>query len=314
MSQNAFVKGAYKNTDFLKHRRDFIARNLKQCEKIITPSLFVSRKLQTHLKITETQIENIYHGIDHSVRKRKKSPDRKTLNVAFLGSFTKIKGARLFEELVLKLKKEKNIKFKIIGKIGEPLIFSKIKKQVIHREYTRKNLTEVLEAENIDLILLPSVWAETFCYTLSEALMHKIPVITTSLGAQKERLEALAGGWHFSIDDFVQETETLLLEILDRRTILEQKTQGIKPIKMRHQMIDKYAEIYKKIRLKEREKMQEDSARIFLNATRNTSLGTFRKPPSRTWKDQVYWFLVKVKLINFVRPLYYQVTRKNGKK
>lgn len=315
LSQNVFIKKPFKNLTFLKNRREFFSRNLKKCEKIITPSQFVSKKLQHNLAIPDTQIKNIYHGICNkinNIHEAKKINDEKQLNIAFLGSFTKIKGASLFEKLVQTLKKEKRIQFKIIGEIGEPLIFEKIKKRVIHKKYTRKNLSTILKEEKIDLILLPSIWEETFCYTLSEALMHKIPVITTALGAQEERIKTLNGGWYFPINDFVEKTENLLLDLVENKQIIKEQSQKIKSIKTQNQMLQKYEALYKKNRTKEKRKTKKNLAQIFLNATRKVQKSP--KKQKKEWKDQIYWFLVKVKLINTIRPIYYQIKKRNEKK
>ena len=45
-----------------------------------------------------------------------------------------------------------------------------------------------------DLILLPSIWPETYCYTLSLALAAGVPPAVFDLGAQGERLAALGQG------------------------------------------------------------------------------------------------------------------------
>ena len=46
-----------------------------------------------------------------------------------------------------------------------------------------------------DLILLPSIWPETYCYTLSLALAAGVPPAVFDLGAQAERLSALGQGF-----------------------------------------------------------------------------------------------------------------------
>ncbi|GAB6846043.1 GT2 family glycosyltransferase [Methylorubrum rhodinum] len=45
-----------------------------------------------------------------------------------------------------------------------------------------------------DLILLPSIWPETYCYTLSLALAARVPPAVFDLGAQAERLAELGQG------------------------------------------------------------------------------------------------------------------------
>ncbi|GJE49080.1 hypothetical protein GOFOIKOB_2114 [Methylobacterium tardum] len=56
---------------------------------------------------------------------------------------------------------------------------------------------EVLDLVNqisADLILLPSIWPETYAYTLTLALRTGLPVVAFDLGAQGERLSAYPNG------------------------------------------------------------------------------------------------------------------------
>ena len=48
-----------------------------------------------------------------------------------------------------------------------------------------------LRAISPDIVFLPSIWEETFCYTLSIALALKIPTIVFDIGAQSERTQEL---------------------------------------------------------------------------------------------------------------------------
>lgn len=56
----------------------------------------------------------------------------------------------------------------------------------------------LLAEHDIDLILIPSIWPETYCYTLSIALVSGLPVAVFDLGAPADRLRAASTG--FRID------------------------------------------------------------------------------------------------------------------
>jgi hypothetical protein len=45
-----------------------------------------------------------------------------------------------------------------------------------------------------DIVFIPSIWPETFCYTLSMALKLKIPPVVFDIGAQNERVSPLSWG------------------------------------------------------------------------------------------------------------------------
>ena len=54
---------------------------------------------------------------------------------------------------------------------------------------------QTLEAqENIDLLLVPSLWYETYSVNVDEALAAGVPVLVSSHGAAAERIEAEVSG------------------------------------------------------------------------------------------------------------------------
>ena len=53
----------------------------------------------------------------------------------------------------------------------------------MHDKYCYEELSSIFES--IDLLIVPSVWFETFGYTVSEALSYGVPVVVSShVGAQ----------------------------------------------------------------------------------------------------------------------------------
>lgn len=55
--------------------------------------------------------------------------------------------------------------------------------------YNEEDVFDLLKAERPDLIFLPSIWPETYLYTLSIALATGLPVAVFDLGAQAARLK-----------------------------------------------------------------------------------------------------------------------------
>ena len=78
--------------------------------------------------------------------------------------------------------------------------------------YSREELPELLTRYEIDLICILPIWPETFCYTLSEAVLCGIPVIATDIGALSERLRELDCGWLVPYDSSYLE----ILKIIER--------------------------------------------------------------------------------------------------
>ena len=60
--------------------------------------------------------------------------------------------------------------------------------------YTRDSIYRMLKEYCIDLICILPTWAETFCYTLSEAWLAGIPVLVTDIGAVGARVRETGAG------------------------------------------------------------------------------------------------------------------------
>jgi glycosyltransferase involved in cell wall biosynthesis len=56
-------------------------------------------------------------------------------------------------------------------------------------------LANILEQYNVSVVLISSIWPETFCYTASEALLLGYPVIACNVGAQADRVRRFDAGW-----------------------------------------------------------------------------------------------------------------------
>jgi len=59
----------------------------------------------------------------------------------------------------------------------------------LHGRYRREELAALVEHYGIQVMLIPSIWPETFSYTVSESLLLGCPVICFDLGAQAERVK-----------------------------------------------------------------------------------------------------------------------------
>lgn len=145
------------------------------------------------------------------------------LRVAFLGAFVPPKGSHYFIRLVERFASRTDIIFFVVG--VDP---SNAAKQFSARanvhwlgQYTRHRLAGLLRDYSIDLILILSPWAETFSYTLSEAIQASIPVIATDLGALRERVSRDGVGFLVEADDPVPRVAVLLEDIAAHPEILE---------------------------------------------------------------------------------------------
>lgn len=78
--------------------------------------------------------------------------------------------------------------------------------------YNREELPDILDKYKIDLILIPSIWAETFSYTTSEAIAMNVPVACFNLGGQADQVSVYPKGLILELSD---SSDIVLDKILD---------------------------------------------------------------------------------------------------
>ncbi|MBD8894273.1 glycosyltransferase [Roseibium litorale] len=72
---------------------------------------------------------------------------------------------------------------------------------ILHGRFKEeKEALNILDEIQPDLFFIPSVWPETFCYTLSMALKKSIPPVVFNIGAQGERVTNLDWGHVLPLD------------------------------------------------------------------------------------------------------------------
>lgn len=113
------------------------------------------------------------------------------LHVGVIGNLFAIKGERIVAELMASPRFARMpIKVTVFG--STPLYpaghRSADGRLVFHGSYEQEELPKLLEGAGVHVVLVPSIWPETFSYTTSEALALGYPVICFDLGAQAERV------------------------------------------------------------------------------------------------------------------------------
>lgn len=151
--------------------------------------------------------ENIRTIENHS-----KPINTKKFNVAFLGGLVPAKGSQLAFEMI---SKEKNhVNWYILGNMNDKDLQNLKQDNLINAGgYDRDELPELLKEYRIDLVCILSIWPETFCYTISEALICGVPVLVSDIGAMGERMRLNECGWLIDKNCTSQEILEKVLEI-----------------------------------------------------------------------------------------------------
>lgn len=141
----------------------------------------------------------------HSDIARIKRPERAERDptpprvVAVLGNIGFQKGAALLGDLSRLMAAQQNpIKLIVIGNVDPA--YPAPKAVHVHGSYQIKELPALAAQYGITDWLIPSIWPETFCYTVHEALATGLPTYAFDIGAQGEAVRAAENGWPVAFD------------------------------------------------------------------------------------------------------------------
>jgi GT2 family glycosyltransferase/glycosyltransferase involved in cell wall biosynthesis len=179
------------------HLRSITSAVLKNAKKIFcfseTTIPYFRQALKQHFDFT------IYpHGIQLTEKDKTKyrvnQPSvHNPLRLVFLGNIREHKGLELLTQLV-KIQVLPNgipLEWHIVGNA-----YATLPKHVVqHGSYDNKKIEGILQSISAHIVLILSIWPETYCYSMDEALNANIPTIVTPMGAIAERTLKNKTGW-----------------------------------------------------------------------------------------------------------------------
>ena len=118
------------------------------------------------------------------------------LKIAVLGALSAIKGADLLEAVALEAAKRKApFDFHLLGYGYRHLQTQPRTHLTVHGAYEEKDLPDLLQWLQPDVVWFPALWPETYSYTLSAALQAGLPVVVPDIGAFAERVAGRPWSW-----------------------------------------------------------------------------------------------------------------------
>jgi glycosyltransferase involved in cell wall biosynthesis len=124
-------------------------------------------------------------------------PDDGHRHVAVLGAIGPEKGARIIDALADEIRKcALPLRIVVVGFTDRARRWqSDDRVLTIHGSYGPDEVEALLERYRVDLVAFPTIWPETFSYTLSEAWRAGRPALVPPRGALAERVMATGAGW-----------------------------------------------------------------------------------------------------------------------
>lgn len=186
--------GSSFNIDDISEWRILHRAAMKAASRVVVPDDDVKRRLLTYFPDIAT--DAVPHEKDLSMTPRYKAieiiPDEE-LKVVVIGAINKMKGYNV----LLKCAQDASsrglpIKFQLMGYSLNDRLLEEAGVEVSGK-YKEENAVERLNEMNPHLVWIPSLWPETYCYTLSIAMKSGYSIMTFDIGAIPGRLTKYKG-------------------------------------------------------------------------------------------------------------------------
>ena len=133
---------------------------------------------------TDNIVIPITHGGIKDNRKIKDYNQNKILKLTYLGPYKEYKGFNLLCNVMEEIKKEGYSKI-ILNAYGDTNTTLETHKNItIRGKYTHSDLNTIFEST--DVLIVPSIWNETFGFVVLEALSYGVPVLVTEKVGSKD--------------------------------------------------------------------------------------------------------------------------------
>ncbi|MFZ2468741.1 MAG: FkbM family methyltransferase [Parvibaculum sedimenti] len=169
-------------------------RFLLQAREIAAPSLDTAKRFQKYFPTIQVEVRpHKERGIPHS--RRVAAPYAgESVQVAVIGAIGPHKGADILERCAEDAQQRGlPLHFTVVGYTSIPDLANK-PNVTVTGAYAEHEVYDRLAEAGPHVAFLPSVWPETYCYTLSIAMAAGLPVFAFDIGAPAERLRAKSGG------------------------------------------------------------------------------------------------------------------------
>jgi len=236
----------------ITNRREILQQELNQADRIICPSRFL---LDVHAREGIDPGRMIYArqgrdfpGLTASLLAKTPSD---TLRIGYIGQITAIKGVHVLFEAVRRMSEAKVR----VAAYGDPNPFPAYTAQLqaqaaqdprlkLAGVYQRQEVSRVFQ--EMDVLVVPSLWYENSPNVILEAFAHRTPVIVSDLGGMAELVDHGKNGLRFAPADPV-DLARQLSRLLAEPNLLDELRSGIGPVKTVREEMDELETLYRQL-------------------------------------------------------------------
>jgi glycosyltransferase involved in cell wall biosynthesis len=233
-------------------RKSYLQSMIKIPDVVIAPSSYLREVLLESGVAREIQV--IYSGQDLSwlgSTTAQEVPD--LVRFGYIGQITPIKGLHVLLSAFKNNQFEEQARLLIFGNFEQTSDYRDMIMQQLngnegaiefHGGFAHDQLGNVLE--EIDVLVVPSVWHENNPRVIQEAFAAKKPVVASNVGGMAEFVKHDKNGLLFDRND-EQDLAYQLSRIINEPGLLKILRNGILPVKRIEQEVDQLIEIYQNI-------------------------------------------------------------------
>jgi glycosyltransferase involved in cell wall biosynthesis len=232
----------------LAWRNVLLRRVLGAANWTVAPTAFVRDWYVTHGAPRE-RISVIPHGLDLPTQIPRRPPKKdRPLRYAYIGGLSWQKGVHVALEAFGGIKG--NAEFWVAGdESADPDYVSHLREQAPPNvrflgKLAREGVWEILS--QVDAVVAPSVWYETFSFLVSEAFAAGLPVIASRLGALAERVSDGVDGLLVPPGDVAAWREALQ-RLVDEPDLLRRLRSNVQPPLTLDEHVDQIESVYSRV-------------------------------------------------------------------
>ncbi len=167
---------------------------LAGARRVIAPARDVAARYRRHfpdLAATVAPWED-----DAALPEANSRPFRTPRTIAVIGAISIAKGYNVLLAAARDAAwRDLKLRFALVGYSHDDRRLLETGRVFVTGAYREEELPALIAAQAADFAFLPSVWPETWCFTLSQAWRAGLDVAAFDLGAQAERIRATGRGW-----------------------------------------------------------------------------------------------------------------------
>jgi GT2 family glycosyltransferase/2-polyprenyl-3-methyl-5-hydroxy-6-metoxy-1,4-benzoquinol methylase len=240
---------------FQERWREACRSALGLADRIVVPSEFMKELFSRVLSIDKRRFTVIEHALPTGkvMPTSRRVGENGATRVGFVGAVCeKTKGLEVVLGL-LSQNKHDDVEWHFFGERSD--IRGQLRNRglrprgslVFHGYYHEGELPSLLSGHNVDVVVIPSIYAESYSYVLTEVWQAGVPVIAADFGAIGERVGKNGGGWLYPPGSEPESILSMLEKLRKDRKEYDTKSLEAKSVKSKSYLeyVNEYRVLYR---------------------------------------------------------------------